>query len=60
MSISQKAELLVSIVVRENCCPWEIFQENVKTSSGGDKAFRDKLKTCNTKEELVDLVNQYI
>ena len=60
MSMEEKARILYEVVVGECYCDWGIFQENVRTSSDKGKSFRESFRKCNSKEDIVSLVNQYI
>jgi hypothetical protein len=57
MTVKQKMFELECIVY--DCyCSMEMFLENVK--SCGEVEFRTKFKKCNSHDDLVKLVNQYI
>lgn len=58
MSRKQKISLLCSIV-NECFCDVETFCANV-LDTDGKKKFTEKLDKCNSREELENLVNEYI
>ena len=60
MKKKKKARILYEVVVGECYCDWGIFQENIRTSSDRGKSFRETFRKCNSKKEIVSLVNQYI
>lgn len=59
--MSKKAKLaeLRNIVVCECFCDFEIFCANV-LDTDGKEVFNEKLNKCNSREDLIDLVNEYI
>ena len=50
---------LFDVVVNENYCDLGIFYENVKNCESFE-SFKKKLNACESHEDVVKLVNQYI
>lgn len=59
MGKKEKAMLLQAIVY-ECYCDMSLFTENVLNSSGGAKVFADKFAKAESREDLENLVNEYI
>lgn len=59
MSRNSKIKMLRSIVVEECFCDFETFCENV-LDTDGKEVFNEKFAKCNTREDLINLVNEYI
>ena len=51
--------LLLRSIVAENFCAFDTFCGNV-LDTDGKEVFRPKLSKCNSREDLENLVNEYI
>ncbi len=54
-----KLELFIDVVVNEYCCDWNVFCENVDNTETLE-SFRKKWKSCKTRDDVRNLVSQYI
>lgn len=59
MSANEKLRKLRQVVA-DSFCPFDLFCENVISSSEGNKGFARKFKDCKTEEDIENLVNEYI
>lgn len=59
MSTNEKLRKLRQIV-SDSFCPFDLFCENVVSSTEGNEGFVRKLKNCKSDKDLENLVNEYI
>jgi hypothetical protein len=51
--------LLLQSIVANNLCDLEVFCENV-LSTDGKEVFTEKFNACKNREDIENLVNEYI
>ena len=59
MSTNEKLRKLRQIV-SDSFCPFDLFCENVVSSTEGNEGFVRKFKNCKSDKDLENLVNEYI
>lgn len=51
---------IVMDILNEEYVAFGFFKENVESAVGGSKKFRKELAKCKSKDEVQQLVNQYV